>query len=442
MRSFLLALLLPATTLGFVVPRYTYGPATTTTTTTATSTTTTTITPTMSTTLWSSSSSSSTPNPDNSINDNERMKQILQEEALSPENMKKAAEMMTTITPDEIDSALQEMDNMSSLEKEEMKSLGMNPEIMKQSMEMMKNDPDMVKGISQMLSKMSPEELLEQSKRAQDTIAAATAASASGTGTSVSSTTSATTTSVVEDDDDDDDDDENTEPIPPPSVEILDTMYRVGELMSDPPTGKVTLAGFAAIPPIALLVGDDTERDLSIPELKECWADGSLGSTRVDRTGFERVWMEVQDYFSLPMMDKARERTLKNRKNNKKQRGGNKPKPISSPVTATAPATTPATTPASSTNLVGDSISPEVLQEQMKNIDMDDMLSQKKKNTSFLLAGIEFLRYYLLGLAFSIFFSHTYRTRRPNKQLFRFSCNTCMICCRLSYDSLLVAATI
>merc|ERR1740133_808383 len=78
---------------------------------------------------------------------------------------------------------------------------------------------------------------------------------------------------------------------------VVDAMFQVAEFMSQPPTeGGVTFIGFYSLPVIQLLLGD-REFDLSMSELKESWADGSLGATRVDRVGFERVWNEVQEYF-------------------------------------------------------------------------------------------------------------------------------------------------
>ena len=76
-------------------------------------------------------------------------------------------------------------------------------------------------------------------------------------------------------------------------------------MMSKPMTGKVTFQAFATLPPITVLSGD-REQDLSKEELGDCWAEGSLGSARVDRAGFERVWNEVQDYFEEDIMDEAR----------------------------------------------------------------------------------------------------------------------------------------
>ena len=86
---------------------------------------------------------------------------------------------------------------------------------------------------------------------------------------------------------------------------VIDAMYKIGEMMSQPPSGKVTFQAFATLPPITTLSGEK-EQDLSRMELAECWADGSMGATRVDRTGFERVWNEVQEYFEEDIMEEAR----------------------------------------------------------------------------------------------------------------------------------------
>mmetsp|Transcript_38976 Transcript_38976/g.93796 ORF Transcript_38976/g.93796 Transcript_38976/m.93796 type:complete len:254 (-) Transcript_38976:303-1064(-) len=86
---------------------------------------------------------------------------------------------------------------------------------------------------------------------------------------------------------------------------VINAMYKVGELMSRPPTGEVTFQAFSTLPPITTLLGD-RDQDLSREELAECWSDGSLGATRVDRAGFERVWKEVQEYFEEDIMEEAR----------------------------------------------------------------------------------------------------------------------------------------
>ena len=59
------------------------------------------------------------------------------------------------------------------------------------------------------------------------------------------------------------------------------------------------------------LNAQDRDEDLSEAELRECWADGSLGTTRVEREGFGRVWKEVSDYFEGDIMEEARKTAAK-----------------------------------------------------------------------------------------------------------------------------------
>ena len=303
--------------------------------------------------------------------DPERMKQIMDEEAKNPENMKASAQMLKNIKPEDIDGMLREMDNMPAAQKKQLEAMGMNPDMMRQSMEMMKANPEMARQMASMMETMTPEEMMEKSRQAQANFAG-------GMPTTPPPATPAVVDAELikaeeqEDDEDDEEeeDEEESEPIALPDKEILDNLYRTAEIMSDPPTGKVTFAGFSTIPPVALLIGNDTEHDLSKKELKECWADGSLGSTRVDRVGFERVWVEVQEYFSLPVMEKARERTQN------KKRGVETPKPAATTV-ATPPA--PVGVPK-----VGQDIPAEALEQQVKNMsegDMDMMLNQMQNLT-------------------------------------------------------------
>jgi len=284
------------------------------------------------------------------IPDPARIKQIMEEEANNPENMKASAEMLKNLKPQDIDEMLRQMDDMPAAQRKQMEEMGMNPDLMRQSVEMMKANPAMAKQMSNMMETMTPEEIMEKSRQSQAVFEAA-------------ANPSIVDAQVIESVSKDDEEDEETEPIPPPDTEVLDTLYRMAELMSSPPTGKVTLAGFSTVPPVALLVGNDDERDLSKKELNECWADGSLGSSRVDRAGFERVWIEVQEYFSLPVMDKARERT------------------VESKSVSVEPRVTGASLPTGAQ--VAQNISPEQL-AQVKNMsdsDMDAMFGQMKNMT-------------------------------------------------------------
>ena len=75
-------------------------------------------------------------------------------------------------------------------------------------------------------------------------------------------------------------------------------MYRVAENMSQPPSGGVTFRAFATLGPIAEVTGP-LESDMTPPELRECWEDGAMGASRVDRAGFGRVWNEVVELFEV-----------------------------------------------------------------------------------------------------------------------------------------------
>jgi hypothetical protein len=302
--------------------------------------------------------------------DPERMKQIMDEEATNPENMKASAQMLKNIKPEDIDGMLREMDNMPAAQKKQLEAMGMNPDMMRQSMEMMKANPEMARQMASMMETMTPEQMMEKSRQAQANFAGVMPSPATPAVVDAELIKAEEQEDVEDDVEDDEEDEEESEPIALPDKEILDSLFRTAEIMSDPPTGKVTFAGFSTIPPVALLIGNDTEHDLSKKELKECWADGSLGSTRVDRVGFERVWVEVQEYFSLPVMEKARERTQT------RKRGVETPKPAAATV-ATPPA--PVGVPK-----VGQDIPAEALEQQVKNMsegDMDMMLNQMQNLT-------------------------------------------------------------
>jgi len=286
--------------------------------------------------------------------DAERMKKIMEEESGNPENLKASADMLKNLKPDDLDTMLSQMDNMPAAQREQMQAMGMNPELMRKSVEMMKSNPEMAKQMANMMETMSPEQIMDKSRAAQ---------SAFETANPQTVTASDVVDAQVVDEDTDDDDEEEDEPIPPPAADILDTLYQTAELMSSPPSGKVTYAGFSAVPPVSLLIGTDAVRDVSLRELKECWADGSLGATRVDRAGFERVWVEVQEYFSSPIIEKARERAV-----------GQKAR-----TTTTAASAAPSAVP----SIVGDAIS-NAQMDQVKNMsdgDMESMLEQMQDMT-------------------------------------------------------------
>lgn len=89
---------------------------------------------------------------------------------------------------------------------------------------------------------------------------------------------------------------------------VLDIMFATAQLMSSDTEGEgVSLSGFASLPVIQMLAGGDNICELTMEELKECWDNGSQGAKTVDRNGFQRVWLEVQDYFEDDIVAVARE---------------------------------------------------------------------------------------------------------------------------------------
>uniref|UniRef100_A0A7S2V8G4 Uncharacterized protein n=1 Tax=Entomoneis paludosa TaxID=265537 RepID=A0A7S2V8G4_9STRA len=128
--------------------------------------------------------------------------------------------------------------------------------------------------------------------------------------------------------------------------------------MSIGDSSGVTFPGFCTIPPITLLSGTG-EDDLSKKELTDCWNKGSLGASRVDREGFERVWRQVQESYYQDIVDEAQDRTLVRKR---KRGSANKPE---APVA-------PATTVTPSTPTVGANVSPEILKESVSKLKDED----------------------------------------------------------------------
>ncbi|KAL3797510.1 hypothetical protein HJC23_009874 [Cyclotella cryptica] len=271
----------------------------------------------------------STPSPDD-------LRRIMEEESTNPATLAESAERMKSMTPEDMTKLIAEMENMPEAQKEQLKTMGMDPDTMLISMKMMKDNPQMMATAQKLMSNMTPEEMLQQSKAAQEKMASMSreeleqaAEMEKLSPDMVDEAIKAMKEATVE------------KPLPDGVVagsssdpNVIDAMYKIGEMMSQPPSGKVTFQAFASLPPITTLSGD-REQDLSKMELAECWADGSMGVSRVDRAGFERVWKEVQEYFEEDIMEESRrELHVKVKKSRSEQQavvGG--PAPVGSSLT-------------------------------------------------------------------------------------------------------------
>jgi len=209
---------------------------------------------------------------------------------------------------------------MPDAQKAQLKDMGMDPDTMLVSMKMMKDNPQMMKTAQELMSNMTPEQMLEQSRAAQKKMSSMTKEEMQQAADMAKTQMETLPDDLVEVamsalKETSADNAAGTKPLPDGVVpgsssdpNVIDAMYEIGELMSLPPDGKVTFQAFATLPPVTILSGD-RDQDLSRNELAECWSDGSLGASRVDRAGFERVWKEVQDYFEEDIMEESRRST-------------------------------------------------------------------------------------------------------------------------------------
>jgi len=246
----------------------------------------------------------------------ERIKQIMAEESMDASSMSATAERMKSMSTGDMDMLLAELKNMGPAEKEQLKAMGMDPQMMEMSMKMMRDNPGVMKSAQKMMEKMSPEQMVAQSKQAQQMMGKMSPEQLEAAAKAMSAMPDSEVEKAVED---------IAATIPSPSAGgastgglsaggkggasdplVVDAMFRSAEYMSKPPSGGVTFRGFSTLAPIAALIGTK-ETDLTRSELAECWETGALGASRVDRAGFQRVWDEVQDLFEDDIMDEARD---------------------------------------------------------------------------------------------------------------------------------------
>jgi len=248
----------------------------------------------------------------------EDLKRIMDEESKNPESLADTAERMKNMSPADMETLIGEMENMPAAQKQQLKSMGMDPDSMLVSMKMMRENPNMMATAQKLMSTMSPEELLEQSKAAQAKMSSMSKEELEEAAEAAKSQMEAMDPDMIDTalsamkEAAGGDMGGVAQPVPDgvalnssSDPNVVDAMYRTAEIMSLPPTGMVTFQAFLTLPPITALSGPRDE-DLSRQELAECWLDGSRGATRVDRIGFERVWKEVQEYFEEDLMDEAR----------------------------------------------------------------------------------------------------------------------------------------
>mmetsp|Transcript_42381 Transcript_42381/g.90180 ORF Transcript_42381/g.90180 Transcript_42381/m.90180 type:complete len:437 (-) Transcript_42381:968-2278(-) len=303
---------------------------------------------------------SSTPSADD-------MRRIMEEESTDPAVLAESAAAMKNMTPEDMAKLIAEMENMPDAQKAQLKEMGMDPDTMLVSMKMMKENPQMMATAQKLMSNMTPEQMLEQSRAAQAKMSSMSKDELEKAAEMAKNQMENLSPEMVDEAikamKETSTDATGTKPITEGIVagsssdpNVIDSMYKVGELMSKPFTGKVSFQAFATLPPITVLSGE-REQDLSKEELAECWSDGSLGAARVDRAGFERVWKEVQEYFEDDIMEEARA-TIH-------------PKVKKARTSAAAAEVVGSGSPQVGANISEDQM--KVVNEQVKNMSDDDM---------------------------------------------------------------------
>eukprot|EP00613_Pedinella_sp_CCMP2098_P062836 CAMPEP_0171984750 /NCGR_PEP_ID=MMETSP0993-20121228/273991_1 /TAXON_ID=483369 /ORGANISM="non described non described, Strain CCMP2098" /LENGTH=516 /DNA_ID=CAMNT_0012637585 /DNA_START=188 /DNA_END=1738 /DNA_ORIENTATION=+ len=240
----------------------------------------------------------------------DKIKQMMMEESMDPATMAATADRMKSMQPEEMEVLIKEIDNMDAAQKEQLAAMGMDPAMMKMSMKMMQENPNIMKSAQQMMEKMTPEEMVESSRLAQEQMSKMSpsqmeeAASAMKDVNSAAVDQAVSTVRAVTASKTDSARGSAADPV------LIDVMFKAAEYMSKPASGGVTFRAFATLAPIAALVGEK-DSDLTLAELEECWEAGSglkKGlAGRVDRASFEKVWVEVKELFEDDLMDEARD---------------------------------------------------------------------------------------------------------------------------------------
>lgn len=295
----------------------------------------------------------STPSP-------EDIRRMMEAEASDPKTLAESAERMKNMSSEDMATLIAEMENMDPVQKAQLKGMGMDPDTMLISMKMMKDNPTMMATAQKLMANMSPEELMKQSTEAQVKMSSMSKEELEAAAEVAKKQMEQISPDMV---------DEAVQAMKEASAadansstdpNVIDAMYKVAEMMSKPPTGKVTFQAFSVLPPIVALRGD-REQDLSKSELAECWEEGSLGATRVDRAAFKRVWDEVQEYFEEDIMEESR--LTIHAKVAKKR----------SAVTPEVQASAASAGPVVGQNLDEDQM--KFVNQQVKNMSDDDMIS-------------------------------------------------------------------
>ena len=90
---------------------------------------------------------------------------------LPPEQLKAVTDQVKNMSDDDMTKMFEQMENMGPAEEARLRAMGVDPGMMKKSVEMMKSNPLMRQAAKAMVSKMSPEQLKKAGEQAQSQMA-------------------------------------------------------------------------------------------------------------------------------------------------------------------------------------------------------------------------------------------------------------------------------
>ena len=245
---------------------------------------------------------------------------------MTPESMRQAADALKTLKPDQIQQMLKEVEDMSPEERERLKGMGINPDMLKMSMKVMKANPNVIKMAQEQMAKMSPEQMKQASDLAQKQMEAMAPEDLEKMADSAIAGAGGP---VVDVDVDEDAPARNAR-----DEALVDALFVVAAAMSKQP-GAVTLEAFKQLPPIQSLRGELPD-DLSDAEIADAWAAVSTFATpstrritgsfphrwaeaglavgaAADKTAFTRAWLALDQLYDDDMMVEARRPPKKTR---------------------------------------------------------------------------------------------------------------------------------
>lgn len=91
----------------------------------------------------------------------------LSPDQMTPEQLKMSADMFKNLNAEQIDMMLKQVENMGPAEREQYSKMGVNLEMLKMSMRALKNNPRVLELARKQMENMSPEQLAQASRMAQ-----------------------------------------------------------------------------------------------------------------------------------------------------------------------------------------------------------------------------------------------------------------------------------